>query len=116
MRTSSSTTSGESSCVWVRAAPLLIASPTTSSSALADIGERQAVALALAGHRIERVAHHDGHESPAHLAADGHRAALGARLDAVIDRVLEQRLDHEARHQRLGGQRVGFPVYVQPPA
>src|SRR2546430_4400503 len=57
--------------------------PVHEAQALADVGERQAVALALAGTRVERVAHHDGHEPAADFAGNGHRAALGARLDAV---------------------------------
>src|SRR5437016_6123656 len=70
--------------------------PVHEAQALADVGERQAVALALAGTRVERVAHHDGHEPAADFAGNGHRAALGARLDAVVDRVLEQRLDRKS--------------------
>src|SRR6202140_2987373 len=84
------------------------------AQALADVGERQAVALALSWCGIERVAHHDGHEPAADLAGNGHRAALGARLDAVVDRVLEQRLDHEMGYQGIAGKRVGLPVPLQP--
>src|SRR5438046_6916086 len=76
--------------------------PVHEAQALADVGERQAVALALAGTRVERVAHHDGHEPAADFAGNGHRAALGARLDAVGDRVLEQRLAHEMPHPPIG--------------
>src|ERR1700719_4998377 len=86
------------------------------AQALADVGERQAVALALPGCGVERVAHHDGHEPAADLAGNGHRAALGARLDAMVDRVLEQRLDHEMGYQGIAGQRVGLPVHLQPPS
>src|SRR5437773_281575 len=35
------------------------------AEALADVGERQTVAVALSRTRIERVAHHDGHEPAA---------------------------------------------------
>src|SRR5947208_234557 len=90
--------------------------PVHEAQALADVGERQAVALALSRTRVERVAHHDGHEPAADLAGNGHGAALGARLDAVVDRVLEQRLNHEMRYQRIGGQRVGLPLHLQPPS
>src|SRR5256885_464159 len=83
------------------------------AEALADVGERQTVAVALSRTRIERVAHHDGHEPAADLAGNGHRAALGARLDAMIDRVLEQRLDHRSEERRVGkeGRFRGSPYH-----
>ena len=38
------------------------------------------------------------------------------RLDAVADRVLEQRLQQQARHDRVGRQRVHVPAHLQPVA
>ena len=53
---------------------------------------------------------------PSTLAVDRHRAALGQRLDAVADRVLEQRLQQQARHERTRRQRVDLPAHAQPVA
>ena len=42
------------------------------------------------------------HALAAPLDAHQHVASAGAGLDAVVDGVLEQRLQHERRQQRVG--------------
>ena len=49
-------------------------------------------------------------------ARDRHRAAVLERLDAVIDRVLEQRLHREPRHERAHRQLADVPGHVEPVA
>ena len=41
-------------------------------------------------------------------------AGAGARLDAVVHRVLEQRLQHQRRQQRVRGRAVEVPDDAQP--
>ncbi len=60
-----------------------------------------------------RIAHDDGDEPGAELACDGDRAAPGLRLDSVIDRVLEEGLQHESRHESVARQRVDAPQNAQ---
>ena len=55
-------------------------------------------ARAVAEHRVARS--RCTTSSPSVRPVDRHRAALGQRLDAVADRVLEQRLQQQARHDR----------------
>ena len=42
------------------------------------------------------------------------QAALGQRLDAVIDGVLEQRLQHERRNERIARHALHVPVDLEP--
>ena len=46
-------------------------------------------------------------------AGDADRAAIGERLHAVIDRVLDQRLQQEARQRQIARQIVGLDIDVQ---
>ena len=80
-----------------------------------DVGQRQPIAVAHGeiggGHRV---ADDNGDHALVEFAGDRHRAAVGPRLDAVIDGVLEQGLQRESGHQRIGGQRIHLPVDAQP--
>ena len=40
-------------------------------------------------------------------------AGAGAGLDAVVDGVLEQRLQHQRRQQRVGGRGIELPADAQ---
>ena len=51
---------------------------------------------------------------PSERAGDADRAAFLERLDAVVDRVLEQRLQDQRRHLRVHRQAVELPVHFQP--
>ncbi len=84
--------------------------------ALANVGERQAVSLALVLLLAHWVAHDYRDEARAELPGNGHRPAAGLRLDAVIDRVLQQRLQHQPGDQRVAGECVDAPGYRQPRA
>jgi hypothetical protein len=48
------------------------------------------------------------------LDAHQHVGSAGARLDAVVHGVLEQRLQHERRQQRIGRRAVEVPADAQP--
>ena len=54
------------------------------------------------------------HAVAAPLDAHQHVAGAGAGLDAVVDRVLEQRLQHQRRQQRVGRRAVELPGDAQP--
>src|SRR6516165_6072533 len=80
----------------------------------ARVGECDTVsartALALARTRIADL---DADLAAGTHAADRDRAA-GHLLDAVVDRVLDQRLQHQPGHRQLPGQRGDIELDVQP--
>src|SRR6185312_10975224 len=81
---------------------------------LADIRERELVAFAIVLPLGHGVAHDDGDQPAGKLAVDGDDAAMGLRLDAVINRVLEQRLQQQPWHQREHRQLIDVPYHLQP--
>src|SRR6185437_7878749 len=77
--------------------------------ALPNVGERKAIAFALALALSDRIADDDGDEPRVHLPHDRDRAAAGLWLDPVIDRILEQRLQHQSGDERVARQGVDIP-------
>ena len=83
---------------------------------LADVLEREPVARALdrvVARRRDRVRDDDLDTAVRHSTADGDRPAVLERLDAVVDRVLEQRLNGEARHERAHRQLGDIPAHFE---
>ena len=78
--------------------------------ALADVLQGHAVAAALVAGFEVRILDRRMHAPRAPLDAHQHLTDARSRLDAVIDRVLEQRLQHHRRQQRIRGRRIELPA------
>src|SRR6185295_7220101 len=83
---------------------------------LPDIGERELVAFPIVLPLRHGIAHDDRDQPAGKLAVDRDDTAVGLRFDAVINRVLEQRLQQQARHERLHRELIDVPHDVQPVA
>ena len=62
----------------------------------------------------DRVRHRDRQVIAVVLPRDRDFAAVGQQLDAVIDRVFQERLYRQTRYQRAHGQIVDVPAHLQP--
>ena len=86
---------------------------------LANVVERQAIADALVagrGLRCDGIADDDLDLTGDDASRDRHGPAVLERFDAVVDRVLEQRLHGESRHERPHRQLRDIPLHVEPVA
>src|SRR5690606_19221236 len=80
---------------------------------LTKIIERVPITGPLRGFRIDRVRERDDELPAVDVAAHGHLAPRGKRFDAMIDRVLEERLNRQARQPGSGRDAGDVPVELQ---
>src|SRR5262245_16124190 len=83
---------------------------------LADVGERDPVPLAMLVLRVVRVGELEVHLVAAAADRDLDRPRRGAGLDAVIDGVLDERLQQERRYERVARRVLGLPPHDEPRA
>ena len=76
----------------------------------ADIGHRNLVASGMLGLTDGRIGDGDAQLLSALIDGNVHRTAFRRRLDAVIDRVFEQRLQHQRRNRQIQRNCADFPV------
>src|SRR5690606_1432948 len=84
------------------------------AQALAHVAQAHAGAAAGGIEALAVVGHRDRHLAIAAARADPDRAARGARLEAVLDRVLDQRLQHHRRERRGAELRGNVHLHLQP--
>src|SRR5205823_5596828 len=105
--TSKNTRSGAAAAMAAAASRPLAHTPasTTSRSRAGRLGEPRAV-----------VPHREMQGPVDAPRADQHAADRGPRRDAVLDRVLDERLENEVRHRRIERLRIGVEHHLQPVA
>src|SRR5262247_1051794 len=83
---------------------------------LPDVGERDPVPLPVLVLWLIRVRELHVHPVPVAPDRDLDRAALRPRLDPVIHRILDERLQEERRHERVARRLVDLPFDREPVA
>src|SRR5215831_13108905 len=81
-----------------------------------DVGQRHLVAAMVATARLIGIAQNRMHLAAPQEYVNRDHPGCARRLDAVIDRVLEQWLQHQRRNQRVAGHVVDMPLDAQPVA